>query len=1042
LWAVLLSSANLAVAQDSSTGAIRGVVLDPSGARIANADVVAVNVFTGARRTAISDARGEYLLDLLDPGRYQLTVRAPGMRAQRSPVDVHVGGTAEQDTRLAIGTMQETVEVTAAPLQLDLERNGVSELIDQRAIAELPLNGRRFTDLALLSPGVTQDPRGLTSGSNGDLSFGGLRGFNTSFTVDGADNNNAFFAQARGRYRAPYQFSDEVIQEFRVAREDFGVEQGRGSSVLDVVTRSGTNRTHASLSYDLRDGRIGAVNPFVGKQYPNRQTQFAGTLGGPIKRDKLFYFLGFDQHIFHVPTVVEFVNGSTAISPSPLDYETTDQALVDSAASQLSALGGRFNTALLGNAAFAKINYAISPRHALALSLNLSRFYGSNNVYFDPASPITPYAMSENGEEQVTTASANASLTSALGHRWMSHLRFQYARDHQGSLANSQSVETKITGILSGMGRSSILPRHTHERRFQLAETLTHTIGRQTFKLGGDMLFTQIVNYFPQAFGGEYLFERIKVNPFTFVPQPVGGLVLTPLRAYAHDVPRYYLQDFGSAYSHPDSNDYAVFAEDLIHLGSRLAVTAGLRYDRQTFSTAHLKSNPLWPDSGKVPDNGMNFAPRLGFSTALGGLRRPWIVRGGYGLFFTRLPQIYNSDVELNNGLDRSQLFLDNSNYFQRQVFPVYPNPLVSCTGSAVDCAPPANIAPFVTTQISAFSQNFRTPYAEQTSLSVEKEVARRTTIETSYIFVAGKHLIRARDANLPAPTNVTYPVYDANGNFTGNYYSVASFATWEFAHTLTCVFPPCINDLQRPLSQVGAINEFESVAASNYNGLAIGIKHTFGEGFYARLSYTWAHAFDNGQDALVAGQPAQVQNAAAPGAERATSSTDQRHRLVAAFSAEPKRTYDNFLARAALTNWRFSGILTVGSGRPLTATTTGDPNRDSNSLNDRLPGTPRNKYVGPDYMTQDVRLTRKFHLTERWRLEASAESYNLFNHNNKRVTITDNGFEGTAADFVPLFKTANGKKYPGYFQQTSTGLRPNNAFAPREVQFVLKLSF
>ena len=161
------------------------------------------------------------------------------MSAQTTPrLHVDVGGTAELEFKLAVAGVKESVTVSGEPPFVETQPSGVSSLIDERAVSELPLNGRRFTDLALLTPGVTQDPRGLTSGSNGDLAFGGIRGFQSSYLVDGGDNNNAFFGQARGRYRAPYQFSNEVVQEFRVSSNAYGAELGRaGGAVVNVVTK-------------------------------------------------------------------------------------------------------------------------------------------------------------------------------------------------------------------------------------------------------------------------------------------------------------------------------------------------------------------------------------------------------------------------------------------------------------------------------------------------------------------------------------------------------------------------------------------------------------------------------------------------------------------------------------------------------------------------------------------------------------------------------------------------------------------------------------
>jgi hypothetical protein len=213
------------------------------------------------------------------------------MSPQTTPrLQVDVGGTTELEFKLPVAGAKETVTVSGEPPLVETQPSGVSSLIDERAINELPLNGRRYTDLALLTPGVTQDPRGLTSGSNGDLAFGGIRGFQSSYLVDGGDNNNAFFAQARGRYRAPYQFSNEVVQEFRVSSNTYGVELGRsGGAVVNVVAKSGSNHLHGTDFYFIRDSAFGATHPLLDFKPHDQQQQFGFTLGGTIRRNKVFF---------------------------------------------------------------------------------------------------------------------------------------------------------------------------------------------------------------------------------------------------------------------------------------------------------------------------------------------------------------------------------------------------------------------------------------------------------------------------------------------------------------------------------------------------------------------------------------------------------------------------------------------------------------------------------------------------------------------------------------------------------------------------------
>ena len=1043
--------ASMLHSQDASTGAVRGLVLDPDARPVPNATVALVSDNTGALRSTNSDADGRFALDLLSPGEYSARAEIKGMSPQVYPqVRVEVGSNIELEFHLSLAGASETVTVSGAPPLVETVPSSVSTVVDEKAIGDLPLNGRRFTDLSLLAPGVTQDPRGLTSASNGDLAFGGIRGYQSSYLVDGTDNNNAFFAQARGRYRAPYQFSNEVVQEFRVSSNTYGAELGRaGGAVVNVVTKSGSNHVHGTAFYFLRDSRFGAQPAFLDFKPNDRQQQFGGTIGGPIRSNRIFFFAGYDQHIFHVPTVVNFVSGGSVLVPQagvgPLnhgDYEDFDKTLVFAAANQLNQLAGPFRAELLGNTGFLKLDATLTPRNHLSARLNTSRYYGTNNVFFDPASPITNSALSDNGEEEVTTESGSISLISGLSPRLVSHFRAQFSRDLQSSAANSSDPRTHITNVLEGIGRSTILPRETREHRLHLAETLSFEQGRHSWKFGGDALVSWIYNFFPSMFGGEYYYDSIPVDPWTFEPMRY-GLKLTPLRSYAHQVPRYYIQNFGDAVSNPDTKEYSAFLQDTVRVTGRLALSLGARYDLQTFSTKGLLSSPLWPQSGRVPFKDRNISPRIGLAYSIGH-DRPLVIRAGYGLFYTRIPQIYTSAIATDNGLTSANLILDNLDYYQHQVFPTFPTPLATCALRSAFCAPPSSIASYLSTDVAAFAPNFVTPRVHQASVNIERELADRFAGGISYMYVHGQNLIRARDVNLPAPVTVTYPVYDETGtNFLGAYYDVPSFSTWQMTRSMTCPFPPCINPLARPIPQLGAINEFDSAASSVYHGATISLHRRMTDGLYFRLAYTYAHAYDDGQDALVAGRPVTVQNSYSTSSERGSSVTDQRHRFVlsAIQDIQPFGRDHVWLAKA-FNDWKVSGVLTIGSGRPVDAKVFGDPNQDGNSSNDRLPGYGRNAFLGPDYATADLRLTRRLYLGPHYRLELAIEAFNALNRDNRRVTITDDGFNTTATDFVQADKAIGIRYFPAYYQRPANLVKATSAYAPRQLQFGVKLVF
>jgi hypothetical protein len=1046
--------------QDASTGALRGVVLDAQGAVITNADIVAIRVETGIRYHSATDSAGRFVVDLLPPGQYSARAEAEGMSPQISPaIRVDVGLAAQLTFKLSVAGPKETITVSEAPRMVDANPSSISALVDERAIKDLPLNGRRFTDLLLLSPGVTQDPRGLTSGSNGDLSYGGIRGYNTSFLVDGGDNNNGFYAQASGRYRAPYQFSDEVIQEFRVQSSGYGAESGRaGGAVVNVVTKSGTNHWHGSTFYHLRDSELGgAAPPFVGFNPSDEQHQFGATIGGPIQRSKTFLFAGYDQHIFNVPAVVEFYNGSTVVVPqvglypTPGDYEicnpaiggiACDEALVMASAVQLSTLGGTFHAKLLGETGFLKLDRVLAPHQFLSARLSAAQSYGTNNVNFDPGSPITFDSISANGEEDVATESASLTLLSGITPRVTSHLRVQFSRDLEQSFPNTTGTRTDIYDWIQDFGQSSTLPRETREHRLHLAETLSWSRGRNQFKFGADGMVTWDYDYFPSLFGGEYFYDNISVNPFTFVPMEE-GLQLTPLRAWAHNVPRYYEQNFGDPVSHPDSNDYAGFVQDTARLTPHFSLSMGARYDLQTFSKKGMMSNPLWAQVGRMPLNEMNFAPRVGIGYAFGD-DHPVMVRAGFGIFYTRIPQIYQSAVINENGLSDNFISLDNTNYYQQQVFPTYPNAAVNCPRGPVSCTMPAAWQQYATSEASAFAPDFKTPRVQQASLSLERELPGGLMGTVSYLFVHGVDMIRARDVNLPPPTYYSYPIFDpTGGTFQNAFYNVESFATWQTSYSISCPYPPCINTLDRPISQLGAIDQFESAATSVYHGMTVSLRKRMSGGMYFSLAYTWAHAIDDGQDALVAGQPVTVQNSYAAKSERGPSVTDQRQRLTISAIEQPNPFAAGQKVLATMfDHWKVSGIMTYGSGRPANATVSGDPNQDGNTSNDRLPGYGRNSFTGPDYASMDLKVGRIMNLGGRCHLELSGDSFNLFNRNNERLVITDNGFQSTAGQFIKYTQSIGGLYYPAYYQQPTNFMKPASSFAPRQMQVSMRLNF
>jgi hypothetical protein len=242
---------------------------------------------------------------------------------------------------------------------------------------------------------------------------------------------------------------------------------------------------------------------------------------------------------------------------------------------------------------------------------------------------------------------------------------------------------------------------------------------------------------------------------------------------------------------------------------------------------------------------------------------------------------------------------------------------------------------------------------------------------------------------------------------------------------------------------QLGASDQFESAASSVYHGMTVSLHKRMSHGVYFRVAYTWAHSIDDGQDALVAGQPVTVQNSYSTKSERGPSVTDQRHRLSVSWITEP-RPFDagRGLLASVFDHWKMSGVWTYGTGRPAQARVDGDPNQDGNTSNDRLAGFGNNAFIGPDYATMNLRVGRKINLGGPFRLEITSESFNLFNRDNKKLGISDNGFWNSAGQFVGYTKRAGNTYYPAYYQQPTSFMKAMSAYAPRQVQLAMRLQF
>ena len=428
-FAVTMLATGVDARAQSATGAIEGTVVDQAGAVLPGASVTLVQTGTGVSRSVVSDANGLFRVLLLPVGAYELSVDMAGF-APRKQADIllTVGQTLTLRIEMRVAGVAEKVDVVGTTPVIETGRSQVSSTITETAVQNLPVNGRNFIDFALLTPGVSRDVR------TGDISFAGQRGTLNSLVVDGADNNNTFFGQTSGRTgsgRAPYQFSQDAVKEFQVNSNSFSAEYGRaGGAVINVVTKSGTNVLSGSVFEFYRDKALNAnnaINELNNRpKSPYHYHQFGGTLGGPLRRNRDFYFLNYDGQRNTQPNLV-FLN---------LPASTPSDPATIAGINRLTPLAESWDRKLDQDVFLAKTDHQLNDGNRITVRYNHQNFTGEG---FENGGAQN--ALEHTGASLVRTRSVNAAWTSVLGARLFNELKLQFARDNEPGEANSDNPE-------------------------------------------------------------------------------------------------------------------------------------------------------------------------------------------------------------------------------------------------------------------------------------------------------------------------------------------------------------------------------------------------------------------------------------------------------------------------------------------------------------------------------------------------------------------------------------------------------------------------
>ncbi len=944
--ALLLGASPALFAQgEIASATLNGTVTDPSGSAVPNAKITLTNTATGLTRTTQSNDAGLYSFVRVPVGVYDLTVEATGFRtSKRTGISLAVGAVATLDVGLEIGATQETVTVSAtdAPL-IETTRSQTSTVINERAVAELPLNGRNFLDIAVSTPGVTRDPT-----RTGDLSFGGQRGTSNSLLVDGADSNNVFFMQSTGRAgtgRNPYSFSQDAVQEFQVNTSGYNAEIGRaGGGVINVITKSGTNDVHGTVFEFYRDKALNA-NTWENNRrgIPKRAyhfNQFGGNIGGPIVKNKIFFFFDYD--------------GQRNTTPNPvfLQVAPPSDALSQQAFQSLQKYLGAYSNGLNNDVYLGKVDWDLTGRQRLSVRYNANRFVGQNFENSGPAS-----ALEHTGNSDVTTDNLAASHTFVINPTTVLESRFAFTRDDEPGFANSSAPEAVIrqngTTVLS-IGRNSFSPRYTNDRTYQWLESLSRVLGRHSLKFGADLSFDRIANFFPGNFSGSYVFNSYADfaanNPFSFTQAFAGPGTDGPL-------------------SQPNVGEYAFYAQDSWRITDKLTLNYGLRYDYFNYAQPKVK-NPdpglaaLNLDTSRIHLDSNNLAPRFGFAYKLD-RNGATVVRGGYGMYYGRTPSILTGTAITTNGIQVQSYTLFSG-------IPTYPNILAA--------PPPLSRTP----DIFLFANNYVQPLTHQWSLNIDRQLGRNYALTVGYLGVRGEHLSRTRDINL-------LPAVAVQGSFADG--TPVTF----FRH------PGRANPNFGRISLVDS--GADSIYHGGFIQLTKRFSHNFQ--VQTSYTFSKVIDDDPDQTSVVVGtdDAKNAQDTLQPNLERGRGNADIRHRFVLSgvWNIDYANSLQNGILRALLRGYELSTITTVQSGRPFTATVGADVNNDGNTRTDRPPYVGRNTINGPNFADVDLRFSREIGLYERLRMRLIFEAFNLTNRVNfDTILATQYNFNATTRVFSP----------------------------------------
>ena len=973
LIAVLIAAplAGPLMAQQTS-GAVRGQVKAKKGGAVANAAIVLRNGETGFSRTVSADAQGNYQFSLMPVGMYELSITAPGMRTLRnSGVQVSLGQTTIMNFTMDSAEATATVEVVAVAANLDSQQISTTTSVDEKLVESIPINGRSFTDLVNLTPGAAPDPDGFR------VSVEGARGIQNNLTIDGASYNSNFFGEQRGSTRIPFAFGADTIRELQIITNAFDAQYGNAAgAVINAVSKTGGNEFGGSALFQIRPKSLvakirpvpydprGTTNTEQARTKNFTQTQFNVNVGGPIIKDKLFYFVGVETYKYKEDFTPDFAissSGGNSLANFTTFIGTFGNLVVGNDGRTLAQEGGRpYTNDRTNTVYFGRLDWTINENHRATLRVNAQDWKSENGTTSFGSSFAPTTGQTQQGLEKNSGLSWVLELNSVFGANIVNEARIQRAIERRPRFANSTAAPEFLVFSGFSAGQNNFLPNGLDEYSWQIIDNLTWSKNDWTVKGGVDLQLFDFKNTFFRYQNGSFQFGNYSVaNKWA-----TGTLGNSDFMTYAGSY-----SDFGGSIAYK-SQLLAGYVQGQYQglLDRRLLLSLGLRVTRE-----------VQPDNPRpnVLFNGLDQAnsstasdPRFGFTLDLKGDGKT-LIRGGYGWFSSPNPSLTVSNTMNSNGNTTSTYFIRNGSSTNARFNSGALSYAQLVTGNRLSPLNPSLLAGLgsASRQGQVWDPNNKLTVAKRTALGLDHSFGNGLTLGIQGVYAKFENLQYFVNINL---NQVGAPA----GSYYNDGYAVPGLNKFSTSGRPN---KAVVRGHLLDFTNFGDVFLSKNDGEGTYKALILTASMRTDKGWGFTTNATWSRSRDNNsneRNTASAGGDSNSNNPSDPLSTLSYSDNDRPFRFVFA------GYFPVYFGITGAVNFSYT------SGSTYSAIASADINGDG-GRNDYLPGTVRNQFRQPHTKKLDLRLTRNFEITKRFQVETFMDVFNVFNWANQRTTIT-----------------------------------------------------